>query len=392
MEKRVFFRKVREHIYLVIYGGRKRIYITTGVKVKDKHWDGNFITKAHPYYYRLYDELICLEDIANAAIKLLPRNASITDVREKFLELKRTETDEDIKKTGIKLNYDFIDKFKDFMQRRRVMLKPRTIAKYGTTLNHLLNFESQTDVRLDIQTFDKILYEQLITYLIIDQNLLNNSVAKHVAVLKTFIKDVYPEFDTRFMRFGYYKPEVIALTEDELIRLIEVPFTGNKELAKDFFIFMCVTGMRVSDVKRFNPNWVRDDFIEYSAEKTMSKAYVPLLETAKGILEKYKGKPPNMCEQYFNREIKKVCYDIGLDRPVVKIDRQGRRIIEHIHPLYEVVSSHTGRKTFVSMMLARGVPIQDVMNMSGHQDYRSMKPYIQVDKKRMSEYKKSIKF
>lgn len=99
-----------------------------------------------------------------------------------------------------------------------------------------------------------------------------------------------------------------------------------------------------------------------------------------------------MCEQYFNRLIKQVFFDCGLDRPVIIRDRQGRNEIETIYPLYEVVSSHTGRKTFISIMLARGVPIQDVMHMSGHQDYRSMKPYIQVDLERLKRHRNSLNF
>ena len=155
---------------------------------------------------------------------------------------------------------------------------------------------------------------------------------------------------------------------------------------------MCLTGMRISDAKRFNSSWISGELIEYSAEKTMSKAYIPIFETVQGILDKYNGKPPNMCEAYFNRKIKQVCKDIDLSRAVIKRYRQGRNMTEVVYPLYEVVSSHTGRKTFVSMMLARGVPIQDVMNMSGHQDYRSMKPYIQVDRERMLQHKNSIEF
>jgi integrase len=211
-------------------------------------------------------------------------------------------------------------------------------------------------------------------------------VAKNVAVMKAFIRDTYPKADISFIKYYEYRPEVIALTEDELIQMMGVPATGIKEKAKDLFVFMALTGMRISDVKRFHPNWISKEFIEYSAEKTMSKAHVPLLETVKGILEKYGNKPPEVCEQYFNREIKKFCFDCGLDRPVVIRDRQGRRMIEKVYALHEVVSSHTGRKTFVSIMLARGVPIQDVMNMSGHQDYRSMKPYIQVDREKMKKY------
>ena len=47
-------------------------------------------------------------------------------------------------------------------------------------------------------------------------------------------------------------------------------------------------------------------------------------------------------------------------------------------PKYEVVSTHTGRKSFICNALALGIPVDVVMKWTGHADYKSMKPYIAV--------------
>ncbi len=383
MGKAVFLRKRGDYIFIVISAGRRRVLVSSGVTVPDKLWDQNFITKNHPNYLSVKEKLEECLRISGGVIRLLPENATPTQIKEKYLEIMRERQVEEVKELKINIKYDFIDKFKDFINRRSATFRHNTIKKYGTTLNHLLDFEAFSKIRLDIQTLDKLIFEQFISFLIFQKNHFNNTIAKHVAVLKAFIRDTYPEFNPWFIKYHEYRPEIIALTEDELVHLTRMPFTGPKELAKDLFVFLAVTGMRISDAKKFHSSWITKDFIEYSAQKTMSKSYVPLLETTKGILEKYGGKAPKMNEQYFNRMIKKVFFDCELDRPIVIRDRQGRRMVENVYALHELVSSHTGRKTFVSMMLARGVPIQDVMNMSGHQDYRSMKPYIQVDKEKM---------
>jgi integrase len=386
MKKKVYFRRKRELVFLVFSGSNCRLYISTGVVVKNKYWEQNYVTKNHPNYPIIAQRLETYMRVALGAIQLLPEFATLEKVKDKFLELIGHEEIQGTIKSSSKTDISFIKDFKAFIEKRRPFFKHLTIKKYITTLNILIDFENYLRINLDISTFDKFLFEKFVFFLIQEKNHFNNTIAKHVAVIKAFIRDIYPSFDTSFMVFREYRPEVIALSEKELNQLIEAPLTGPKELARDLFIFLCTTGMRISDVRRFKLSWVSDDLIEYSAAKTMSKAYVPLMEPTKKILLKYCGKPPEMCEQYFNRIIKKICYDVGLDRIILIRDRQGRNMYERESPLYKVVSSHTGRKTFVSIMLAKGVPIQDVMNMSGHQDYKSMKPYIQIDRELMKKY------
>ncbi len=386
MRKKVYFRRKREQVFLVFSANNRRLYVSCGVSLPDKYWEYNFVATNHPEYHLIYRILENYLRIAKAAIQLSTDYATTEDLRDKYRLLLEYEKPESIQIGVSKSACIFTTDFKRFIEKRKPLYRHLTIKKYFTTLNILFEFEEFSKIRLDISTFNKLVFEQFVSFLILQKNHLNNTVAKHVAVLKAFIRDTYPAFDTTFLVFREYRPEVIALSEKEFINLTKLELKGTKATARDLFVFLCLTGMRISDVKRFKPGWISDGFIEYSAAKTMSKALVPVMDITKQILDEYYGMPPKMCEQFLNRTIKKVFKDAGFDRPVVIRNRQGRNMIEEIHPLHEVVSSHTGRKTFVSMMLARGVPIHDVMNMSGHQDYRSMKPYIQIDREMMRKY------
>lgn len=42
------------------------------------------------------------------------------------------------------------------------------------------------------------------------------------------------------------------------------------------------------------------------------------------------------------------------------------------------VGTHAGRKTFICFALSNGVPPDVVMKFTGHSDYKSMKPYIDI--------------
>ena len=49
-----------------------------------------------------------------------------------------------------------------------------------------------------------------------------------------------------------------------------------------------------------------------------------------------------------------------------------------MHPKYELLVSHVGRRTFICNALSLGIPAQVVMKWTGHSDYKAMKPYIDI--------------
>lgn len=52
--------------------------------------------------------------------------------------------------------------------------------------------------------------------------------------------------------------------------------------------------------------------------------------------------------------------------------------IDEVYPKYSVIGTHTGRRSFICNALALGIPVQVVMKWTGHSDYKSMRPYIDV--------------
>jgi integrase len=42
------------------------------------------------------------------------------------------------------------------------------------------------------------------------------------------------------------------------------------------------------------------------------------------------------------------------------------------------MATHAARRTFICTALAAGIPPQVIMKMTGHSDYKAMKPYIEV--------------
>ena len=68
---------------------------------------------------------------------------------------------------------------------------------------------------------------------------------------------------------------------------------------------------------------------------------------------------------------------------------KGHERIDEIAEKWELIGTHTGRMTFIIHALSQGIPPSIVMKWTGHSDYKSMKPYIDiVDEIKASEMNK----
>ena len=156
---------------------------------------------------------------------------------------------------------------------------------------------------------------------------------------------------------------------------------------RDVFVFQCLTGQRYSDVYRIE----RDDIHSSSqvgkvwmltTVKTEDHLIVPLNNDAQAILERYAEYPkplPRFANQYMNRELKVMAKELGLIRRVQVVKfRDGHREERYCF-IWEILSTHMARKTFISNSLKFGIPERAIREISGHKDEKSFKRYVQVD-------------
>jgi len=100
---------------------------------------------------------------------------------------------------------------------------------------------------------------------------------------------------------------------------------------------------------------------------------------------KYKDAPfkdnkalPNYTNQAMNRDVKELCRLAGINEEIRITTYKGNVRTDEIHPKWELVGTHTGRRTFIVTTLSLGIPPNVVMKWTGHSDYSSMKPYIDI--------------
>ncbi len=88
---------------------------------------------------------------------------------------------------------------------------------------------------------------------------------------------------------------------------------------------------------------------------------------------------PKVPNQTFNGEIKEVLMKIGLDENFKFYEKRYGKVEGKSVPKYSLVSSATGRRTFITQSLKEGIPYEVLMKSTGHRDIKSLMRYARID-------------
>ena len=264
----------------------------------------------------------------------------------------------------------------------------RTIQKMQTQKKVLYEFDFE-------MRFEKFNEEYISSYqkFLEDKDHKNSTISKELAALKWFLKWAKRKGYNKFSEFELFKPKIkniqkkiIFLNQSELkkLREFEIPEENkNLEKIRDIFLFQCFTGLRYSDVFNLKKANIRENYIEVTTLKTSENLIIELNKLSKNILERYKdieGEKalPVISNQKMNDYLKELAELAGINDLVTTTYYKGNVRFEEITPKYALLGTHAGRRTFVCNALALGIPPNIVMKWTGHSDYKSMKPYIDI--------------
>lgn len=87
---------------------------------------------------------------------------------------------------------------------------------------------------------------------------------------------------------------------------------------------------------------------------------------------------PVISNQQMNNYLKELCKLAGLDEEIRITTYRGNERKDEIKHKWQLVGTHTGRRTFVVNALSLGISPDVVMKWTGHSAYSAMKPYIDI--------------
>lgn len=167
---------------------------------------------------------------------------------------------------------------------------------------------------------------------------------------------------------------VVYLSIEELARVNQLTFSETEsryEKARDVFLFACFTGLRYGDLAKLRRSNINGEFLILTSEKTEDSIRVPLTDPAKTILEKYKDSGdinplPVISQQKYNEYLKVIGERAKLNEMVTQIHYKGREKVETTLPKWQLLTTHVGRKTFVTLAVYLEIPLETVCKITGH--------------------------
>ena len=249
-----------------------------------------------------------------------------------------------------------------------------------------------------------------------------NTLSMRIAELKTVLRranevDGVTDNDTfrnRAIRVDDTDVDAIALSRKELDAIMAVNLSGFAEgytIARDVFMIGVWTAQRVSDyngardgddskemngirpddIKTYSEDVIVTDkkgkkiiqtvetkYISITQRKTGKRVEIPINSELQAILNKYNNNVPRIAEQRLNLYIKEIGKMAGLTENVKITTLRGGKKEQTAIPKYQLIHSHTARKTGATLMYQAGIDVYDIMKITGHSDVRMLEKYVKA--------------
>ena len=150
---------------------------------------------------------------------------------------------------------------------------------------------------------------------------------------------------------------------------------------RDLFCFQCLTGVRFSDIKNLSREDIKGPIWKLRTQKTRQIIDIPLNSFAISILAKYNECPqplPVITNQKMNEYLKVLCRKASIDDQTKTVKYMGSERIETVYKKFEIVGTHTARRTFISLSLQKGMKPDVIMAITGHTTYKMMQKYLKI--------------
>jgi len=365
-------------------------------------------------------EIQLIEDVIEKIFTAFELKKIIPTVDEFRYEYNMEFHKSDVVKTAVfeKTLFNYIDEFIN-TESVENNWKYATVQKFNALKNHLIAYDSN----LTFEKFTKDRLTDYIVYLRDKCNMRNTTVLKQLSFLKWFLRWAVGKDYNRNLAYSTYKPnltitdkKVIFLDLNELMTVYNFDFINAKKKIKDekgnvkvnslglaqeielteenkkalgtcrdVFCFCCFTSLRYSDVRNLRRTDINNNVITITTIKTSDSLTIDLNKYSKAILDKYSTEIypgnkalPVISNSKMNDHLKEIGELCGLDTPITITYFKGSERFDEVYPKYELLGTHAGRRTFICNALSLGIAPQTVMKFTGHSDYKSMKPYIDV--------------
>lgn len=378
-------------VFLAIRDSGRRLKISTGLTVQTDAWDkDNFqMTRKSPFHKTENAVLLRWKNAAETAVREAELdNTSLEKTKDRILaalgkEVKNTQS------SGKELFLPYFDRWATTDTTRRKATNQS--AQSSRLFREFLEGRNPT--------FDEItvsLLNRYVEWMATVRNLKPNTRGGHIKNIKAAMNKAFDEGlhnNTDFRKVRRETEEVfnIYLTDAEVEKLASMSLTGTKEKVRDLFLIGCYTSMRFSDYSILKPEAISDGYIRYVQKKTGESVVLPCHPRVAEIVCRYNG-VPGISQQKFNDIIKGICMEAGINEKIPVKETKGLTTTVTYREKWELVTSHTARRTAATNMYKAGIPAISIMKITGHRTEANFMRYIKLSKEENAEMLKGSSF
>lgn len=371
-----------------IAGSYHEFRLATGHKLLPKFWNQprQEVKRQHPYsaqYNKFFFEF-------REKIRDIWRNVKNEIERPEFPDFKNAILD----RMSEKREEAFFDVYDRYLKYLKTNFSFNNYKANKTVRNDILTVQDRLGANFTFSSIDFTVYDAYIAYSY-ESGLSNNTTAKRIARFKSFLNwatergfnknDIFKKFS-----FKERQGRILFLTEEELNILYDCDFyaKGLKAIeaetldeVRDTFCFGCFTGQRFSDIINLDRSSVKNGVWFFTSQKTKTDLSIHLNKKALRLLEKYNHLPtafPRRSNQKLNVRLKKACRIAGIDDEIILTKYVGSKRIDEKVPKWQAITSHVGRKTFITLSLIKGMNPAAIMAQVGIKEYSTLKHYMAV--------------
>lgn len=265
----------------------------------------------------------------------------------------------------------------------------RTIQEYKTTQTYLKEFEKANNETLDFDNITVSTLQGFNYFLTTVKGFALNNIAKHIDNLRQFLRAAQDDkiqididtLNTKKFKVARENAQNVYLNNEEINALFKLDLSENAtfDRVRDLFLIGCLTGLRISDYNNLKPHHIKGDLLHITTEKTKQQVVIPITDKLRIILSKYNGSaPPKISDQKLNKYIKEICSMAEINEETEKQQTKNGKIETTIQKKWELITSHTARRSFATNGVKQNIPINLLMAITGHTSEKMFWKYVKL--------------
>ncbi|NVN96963.1 site-specific integrase [Candidatus Nomurabacteria bacterium] len=397
------YKRAKSSINIVFHIEKQQYKIPSGESCLVKYWipKKQRVKECSEYSdsYTLNRRLNFIQDTCAEVVRDFSLKMTIPTLREISLIIEAK-----IKPNAKTTALTFSEFIKDHI--KKVNVSPNTMKRYVTTLAKLEAYQAELNLKVNFSDVDMIFYNSFLRWMNSKKYSLNYT-GDSIKNLKAFFKAANDEGLHNLTLPDKFKvisedSDSIYLNKDELQRLYDLEINedllldnvplkilnvkGNMERmlkslrdCRDRFLIGSYTAMRFSDYAFLSGVKSTDRMISRTSQKTGVRTVIPMHPTIKEILKARENKlPPPVSNQKMNDQLKLLCKLAKINEVVEITITKGGKKERSIKKKWELVTTHTARRSGATNMYLSGIDSISIMAFTGHKTVKNFMKYIRV--------------